>query len=311
MMDFLAALAIDILVGDPHWFPHPVRLMGNIISLEERAARKAAKNGRMLKLFGAVIVAVNIALAFSVPYIILQGLRGNQILYHIVNTYLLYTCFASGCLRDEGIKIYRALSLGIDDARHKLSYIVGRDTANLDEKEIIRATVETIAENTSDGVIAPMIFAIIGGAPLAFTYKMVNTMDSMLGYMNDKYRDIGFFPAKTDDVLNFIPARITGVLMCASSVFRFNALEGFRVMIRDRKNHKSPNCAYPEGAMAGLLGVQLGGDNFYLGEVMKKPKIGDRINELGKEDIKKAIEIMHRPQILLTLIYFATIGGII
>jgi len=256
-------------------------------------------------------VIINIALAFSFPYLILKSLRGYQVAYHIVNTYFLYTCFASGCLRDEGLKIYRALSEGIEEARHKLSYIVGRDTANLDEKEIIRATVETVAENTSDGVIAPMLFAMVGGAPLAFTYKMVNTMDSMLGYMNEKYRDIGYFPAKTDDVFNFIPSRITGVLMCAASVFKFDVVNGFKIMVRDRKNHKSPNCAYPEGAAAGLLGIQLGGNNFYFGEIMKKPKIGDNTKELEKEDIKRAIEIMYRPEILLALIYFIIVGVIL
>jgi adenosylcobinamide-phosphate synthase len=310
MIDFFAALAIDFLIGDPQVLPHPIRLMGNLITFEEKTARKVSRSEGMLKIWGAVIVALNLAISFLIPWCILHFLKDFSVICHVVNIYFLYTCVAAGCLRDEGLKIYRSLSEGILEARHKLSYIVGRDTSNLDEKDIIRATVETLAENTADGVIAPMLFAMIGGAPLAFAYKMVNTMDSMLGYMNEKYRFIGFFPAKTDDVFNYIPARLTGVLMCTASVFRFDAARGFRVMVRDRKNHKSPNCAYPEGAAAGLLGVQLGGDNVYFGEVMKKPKIGDKIKELEKDDIKRTIEIMFRSEILFALIYLIIFGVI-
>jgi adenosylcobinamide-phosphate synthase len=311
MIDFFAALLIDFIIGDPQGFPHPVRLMGTIIAFQEKAARKVSKSNTMLKICGAFIVLINLTISFFIPYYILRTLKGYGIIFHIVNTYFLYTCFASGCLREEGMRIYRSLSEGIDEARHKLSFIVGRDTKNLDEKEIIRATVETVAENTSDGVIAPMIFAMIGGAPLAFLYKMVNTMDSMLGYLNEKYRYIGFFPAKTDDVFNYLPSRITGALMCTASIFRFNVSNGFKIMIRDRKNHKSPNCAYPEGAVAGLLEIQLGGENVYFGETMKKPKIGDRIRELERNDIKRVIEIMYRSEILLALIYFVLFGVIL
>ena len=143
-----------------------------------------------------------------------------RIIYHCVNIYFLYACLAARCLRDEAIKIYKALENGLEEARYKLSFIVGRDTKSLSKGEIIRAVVETVAENSSDGVIAPLIFAIIGGAPAALLYKMINTMDSMLGYLNEKYRYIGFFPAKTDDVFNFIPARLTGVLMNLSCILR-------------------------------------------------------------------------------------------
>lgn len=304
MIDFLSAIILDFLIGDPYNFPHPVKLMGKLIASEEKAARKLSKSSSSLKAYGAVIVLVNMAVSFLVPFYILKFLRGYYIFYHIVNAYFLYTCIAAGCLQREAMKIYRALSKSLDEARHALSFIVGRETEHLDEKEVIRATVETVAENTSDGVIAPMFYAMIGGVPLAFLYKMVNTMDSMLGYLNQKYKYIGFFPAKTDDVFNYLPSRLTGVIMCISSALRFNVSEGFRIMIRDRKNHKSPNCAYPEGAVAGLLSVQLGGDNIYFGEVVKKPKIGDRIRELEKDDIKRAVEIMYRSEILAALIYF-------
>lgn len=303
-MDLIIAAFVDLIIGDPYNFPHPVKLMGKLISCEEGIVRSLSKNRRHFLWGGLLIVLLNIFLAFAIPYIILLVLKPYPLLYAIINIYLLYTCIAARCLHYEGMKIYRAIDKGIEEARYRLSFIVGRDTNKLNESEIVRATVETVAENTSDGVIAPILFAIIGGAPLAMAYKMVNTMDSMLGYMNEKYRDIGYFPAKTDDLFNYIPARITGILMNIASILRFNVIDGFVIMVRDRKNHKSPNCAYPEGAVAGLLGIQLGGDNYYFGEIVKKPRIGDKTRELDKKDIKRAIEIMYRSEGLLLIVYF-------
>jgi adenosylcobinamide-phosphate synthase len=303
MIDFLIAIFLDVLIGDPYSFPHPIKLMGKIIGCEEKIARKVAKSDIGLKILGGLIVVVNILIAFFVPYYILRLLQGNSFFYHVVNTYFLYTCIAAGCLHREAMKIYVSLSKGLQEARYKLSFIVGRDTAHLNEKGIIKATVETVAENTSDGVIAPLFFAMIGGAPLAFAYKMVNTMDSMLGYMNEKYKYIGFFPAKTDDLFNYIPSRLTGILMCVSSIFKYNPFLGFKIMIRDRKNHKSPNCAYPEGAVAGLMGIQLGGDHTYFGELIRKPVIGDQNRIVESDDIKRVITIMYSSEILLVLIY--------
>lgn len=303
MMDLVIAVIIDFIIGDPQRLPHPVRLLGNLIAFEEKQVRRLAKDDKELYFGGFFIVVINMLAAFFVPFAILKGLKSFGILYHIVNVYLLYTAIAARCLRDEAVKIYKALEVGIEEARYKLSFIVGRDTKNLGEEEIIRATVETVAENTSDGIIAPLLFAFILGAPGAYLYKMINTMDSMLGYMNEKYRWIGFFPAKTDDVFNFIPARVTGISMNIASIIKYNALDGFKIMFRDRKNHKSPNCAYPEGAVAGLLGVQLGGSNYYFGEIMMKPKIGDFKRKLEKLDIKRAVEIMFRAEILLVLLY--------
>lgn len=302
-MDLVIAVVIDWILGDPYSFPHPVKLMGHIISFEDKLVRKISKSDKGLKVGGFFIVLINILTAFFVPYFILKLLKPYNIAYHIVNTYILYTCVAAGCLHREAMKIYKALCISLEEARYKLSFIVGRETKNLDEGEVVRATVETVAENTADGVIAPLFYAMIGGAPLAVAYKMVNTMDSMLGYMNDKYRYIGFFPAKNDDLFNYIPARLTGVLMCLSGIFKFNVIDGFKIMIRDRKNHKSPNCAYPEGAAAGLMEVQLGGDNVYFGQVMKKPRIGDGKRSLEKDDIKRTVEIMYRAEILLVIVY--------
>jgi len=305
MIDLLIAIFLDVLIGDPYSLPHPIKLMGKMIGCEERLARKIAKSDNGLKVLGGLIVVVNILLAFFVPYYILRLLQGNSLFYHVVNTYFLYTCIAAGCLHREAMKVYAALAKWLEEARYRVSFIVGRDTAHLNEEEVIKATVETVAENTSDGVIAPLLFAMIGGAPLAFVYKMVNTMDSMLGYMNEKYKDIGFFPAKTDDLFNYIPSRLTGFLMCVSSLFRYDPLQGFKIMIRDRKNHKSPNCAYPEGAVAGLLGIQLGGAHTYFGELVHKPVIGDQNRTVERDDIKRAITIMYSSEILLVLTYLA------
>ncbi|WP_353092676.1 adenosylcobinamide-phosphate synthase CbiB [Tissierella praeacuta] len=305
LISVIFAVILDFIIGDPYSFPHPVKLMGKIISLEEGIVRKITQSKKGLKISGFIIVIVNILLGFFIPYLLLGFIRQYKILHIIVNTYLIYTCIAARCLHDEAMKVSKALDIGIEEARTRLSYIVGRETKNLSEEEIIRATVETVAENTSDGVIAPLFYIMLLGAPGGLAYKFINTMDSMLGYKNEKYMDLGFFPANVDDIFNYIPARITGLFMCISSTFKFNIKNGYKVMIRDRKNHKSPNCAYPEGAVAGLLGIQLGGNNYYHGKLFEKPTIGDRIKNINKVDINNTIEIMYRSEILFLIIYIA------
>lgn len=300
MIDILLGCILDLIFGDPYWFPHPVKFMGKLIAFEEKISRRLFR-GNGLYFAGFLIVLINISLAYFIPFYILKALRFNKYIYHAVNIFFIYTLVAARSLRDEAFKVFKALNISLDEARYRLSFIVGRDTKNLEEKEIIRATVETVAENTSDGVIAP-IFFLLFGTPLGFVYKMVNTMDSMLGYMKEEYRYIGFFPAKTDDIFNFIPARITGFLMILSGIFNYDIKYALKIMIRDRKNHKSPNCAYPEGASAGLLKVRLGGDNYYFGELVKKPTIGDAVRELEKEDILKTIKIMFRTEFLFLII---------
>ena len=303
MSNIIIASIIDFFLGDPYSFPHPVKLMGRVISFEDKLAHKITKNKNGLKFIGLIVVLLNVSLVFLIPYYLLRLLKDYKVIYAIVNIYLIYTCIAAKCLDFEATKVYEALNEGLEGARKRLSYIVGRDTRNLKEDEIIKATIETVAENTSDGVIAPLLYIFILGAPGGLAYKMVNTMDSMIGYMNERYIDLGYFPAKIDDVVNYIPARITGLLMCLGSIFRFDARNGLKIMIRDRKNHKSPNASYPEGATAGLLKIQLGGDNIYHGKLVEKPTIGDRIKEVERLDIKKTIEIMYRSEILLLFIY--------
>lgn len=304
-IDLILAVMLDLLIGDPYWFPHPVIYIGKLISKLEKIGRKVCKNYKQLKAFGGIIVVLVALCSFLLPFIILQLSKEFFLLYHILNIILLWTTIATRCLHKEGKKVYDSLAKNdIEDARLMISYLVGRDTKALSEYEIIRADVETIAENTADGVIAPILYAMIGGAPLAMMYKGINTMDSMLGYMSEKYKDIGFFPAKTDDIFNYIPARITGFLIClASPIVSGNIGESIKVMIRDRKNHKSPNCAYPEGAAAGAMRVQLGGTNVYFGEKMYKPTIGNKVNVLSKEHIIDTIKLMYGAMFYLVTLY--------
>lgn len=250
-MDFnflyvLIAVAIDWIIGDPYGFPHPVIYIGKLIRYLEKKFRKISKSPSQLKFFGGIIVILVAGTSFAIPYFILKFTEKVPLIHHILSILILWTTIACKCLKDEALKIYKSLKNNdIEDARLKLSYIVGRETKYLSEDEIVRADVETVAENTADGVIAPLIFAMIGGAPLAMMYKGINTMDSMLGYLTKEYKDIGYFPAKVDDLFNLIPARVTGILIClVSPLVGGNIIKSFKIMIRDRKNHKSPNCAY-------------------------------------------------------------------
>lgn len=303
MISILLGIILDFILGDPYSFPHPVKLMGRIISLEEKLVRKLFKSKSGLKFAGLIIVILNLSLAFFIPFFILKLLKGYKIPYYILNIYLIYSCIAARCLDKEAIKVLEALKEGLSEGRERLSYIVGRQTDQLSEEEILKATVETVSENTSDGVIAPLLYMMFLGAPGGLAYKVVNTMDSMLGYKNEKYMDLGYFPAKLDDVFNYIPARLTGLLMNLSSLFSFDVANGFKMMWRDRKNHKSPNAAYPEAAVAGLLGIELGGDSYYDGKLIPKPTLGDNNKIIAKEDVKKSIEIMYRSEILMLILY--------
>jgi len=306
MYDILVAVIVDWIIGDPYWFPHPIKYIGKLIKILEIFGRKHIKGNKIMKLYGGVVVLIVTSISFLIPFFILKTVKNDPVLFHTINVLLIWTTLAARCLHSEAKKVYTALAdKCIAEARIKLSYIVGRDTSKLNEGEIIRAAVETVAENTSDGVIAPLIFALIGGAPLAMSYKAINTMDSMLGYMNEKYRFIGFFSAKTDDVFNFIPARVTGVLLSiVAPIKRGNVVKSLKIMWRDRKNHKSPNCAYPEAAVAGALKIQLGGTNVYFGQVLIKPTIGDKLKDLSKEHILATIQLMYGAEVLLVLVVF-------
>ncbi|MDA3833674.1 MAG: adenosylcobinamide-phosphate synthase CbiB, partial [Spirochaetales bacterium] len=251
---------------------------------------------------GIILWFAVVAPTFFITWGIVEGCFFINALVGVIITVLLASLtLATRSLYAESKIVLNALNRGnIEEARKNLSMIVGRDTENLDEKEILRAVIETVSENLSDGIVAPMFYLALGGLPLAMTYKAVNTLDSVVGYKDAKHMDIGCFSAKMDDVLNWIPARITGfIIVIASFILRFKWRDSWKIMRRDGQNHSSPNSGIPEAAVAGSLGIQVGGENRYFGEIVKKPTIGDKIKEIDKRDIKKAWVIMFSSSLLM------------
>lgn len=305
MLNIIAAFVLDVLFGDPQWLPHPVRLIGKYISSFEKQARKLVRSEAGERFAGVLLLVTTVGLSYLLAWSVLKLASSiSPYLYQMLNIILMYTCIAARCLSEEGGRIYRALAEGdLAKARKLLSMIVGRDTDNLDESNITRGTVETIAENTSDGVIAPLFYMLLGGAPLAVAYKAVNTLDSMVGYKNDRYLHFGWASARFDDIANYIPARLTGILLVlAAMLLRLDYKQSFRMLIRDGRNHSSPNSGYPEAAAAGALGVQLGGTNHYFGRPVVKPVIGEASRPLNKEDIRKTARLMYTTALLMLLL---------
>lgn len=291
----LLGYIMDLVFGDPYWFPHPVRFIGKLISKTEKFIRKHAKSEESLKYWGILMWLVPVVTTALVTGLIVKIASFNKYVEIFVSAFIIYTTLSTKCLKDEATKIYEVLETGdIKKSRVQLSYIVGRDTTNLSQSEIIRATVETVAENTVDGTISPMFYGFLFGPVGAMTYKAINTLDSMVGYKNDKYLNLGCVSAKLDDVANFIPARLTAIFMpLGAFLCGMNGINSFKISIRDRKNHKSPNCAYAEGAAAGAIGVQLGGTNIYFGKEVYKPTIGDKKRELENYDIVRMNKLMY------------------
>ncbi len=293
----LAGFGMDLLLGDPHGFPHPVIAVGKLISALEKLLRRlfpATRNGE--RLAGGILWVLVVSVSAGIPALLLWLCRSiSPWLGLAAESVMCWQILAAKSLRTESMKVCRALSAGdTEGARHAVSMIVGRDTARLDRAGIARAAVETVAENTSDGVVAPMVFLAIGGAPLGFFYKAVNTMDSMLGYVEPPYRDFGFVPAKMYDVMNYLPARLSGLLMLAAgTLLGMDAKNGWRIFRRDRYNHASPNSAQTESVCAGLLGLRLAGDAWYHGALHKKPYIGDPVREVEPEDIPRACRLLY------------------
>lgn len=303
----LVGFGIDLVLGDPHGFPHPVVLIGKLISMLEKALRKIfPKTARGEKVAGGVLWLLVVAISTAVPAMILWlAYQLSPWLMFGIQCIMCWQILATKSLKVESMKVYAALKSGdIRKARHAVSMIVGRDTENLDDKAVARAAVETVAENTSDGIIAPLIFMAIGGAPLGFFYKAVNTMDSMLGYVEMPYKNIGLVPAKMDDVMNFIPARVSAFLMLVAGwVLRLDAKNGWKIFRRDRYNHASPNSAQTESVCAGLLGVRLAGDAWYHGVLHKKEYIGDDLRPVEYEDIPRACKLLYVTAALALLLF--------
>ena len=293
----LLGFLLDLLLGDPRWLPHPIRAIGALIAGLEKVLRKLFPKNQGGELAGGVaLVILVLALSggFTLLVLWLCGKVGLWLRF-LAETILCFQLLATRSLKGESMKVYKALKAGdLEGARYAVSMIVGRDTQCLDEAGVARAAVETVAENASDGVIAPLIFLAIGGAPLGMVYKAVNTMDSMVGYKNDQYLWFGRCAAKLDDVVNFIPARLAGVLMCLGAGFSgFDAPNALRIFRRDRKNHKSPNSAHTEAAAAGALHIQLGGSNYYFGKLVEKPTIGDADHPVEPLDIVRVNRLMY------------------
>lgn len=297
---------IDLVFGDPVYAFHPIRLIGNLIGKSEKAIRKALPNNEKSELIGGFILWIWVAaVSFFVPFILLKCLyRVNFWLGFILESIFFWQIIAAKSLKTESMKVYKAFEEGdTEKARKAVSMIVGRDTASLTAEGITKAAVETVAENTSDGVTAPLIFAALFGASGGFLYKAVNTMDSMVGYKNDKYLYFGRFSAKCDDVFNFIPARITAYFMIISSfILDLDGKNAFKIFLRDRFNHASPNSAQTEAVCAGALDVMLAGDAYYFGKLYKKKTIGDNIRKIEPKDIKNANNLMYMTSVLILIV---------
>lgn len=303
----IIAFILDLFIGDPHNFPHPIRLFGKIILFLESFFRKRDKN--KFKLYGFYIVVISNLIVFSIYFFILYILIiiNNKYIYTFISSFIFYQFLACRSLRVESMKVYKALKENnIEKARKMLSMIVGRDVESLNEEQIIKASIETVAENFSDGIIAPMFYYIIFFIYGVCIYKMVNTLDSMIGYKDEKYKDIGYFSAKIDDILNYIPARISAFLLLFSALFftDMSIKNGYYIFKRDRYNHASPNSAQTESVVSGLFNIRLAGDAYYFGKLYKKPYIGDDIRSVKVEDIKRVNDLILFASIIFVIISF-------
>ncbi len=310
-----AGFLIDMIAGDPHGLPHPVVYMGKTIALLEKLLRKAfPKTPAGERAAGALMWLLVAGGSFLLPFLLLKACaKAGPYLRFALESLMCWQVLAAKSLKDESVKVERALEdEGLEAARRAVSMIVGRDTERLDEAGVIRAAVETVAENTSDGVIAPMFYTALGGAPLGMLYKAVNTMDSMTGYIDPPYTHFGYVPAKADDVFNWIPARISALIMLLAGLFLgLDVRNGWRIFKRDRYKHASPNSAQTESVCAGLLGLQLAGDAWYRGVLHKKQHIGDPLREIRPDDISLSCRLMYASAFIGLIISLAAKAALI
>lgn len=295
IMRYSIVYIMDLILGDPHWFPHPVRFIGKLITLLEKLLYRFSCK----KFTGGVLAILTIGITFLISFYLAK-------LSPILEIFFLYTTLATKSLADEGFRVCKVLVEGdMEKAKKELAYLVSRDTNSMDVTQIVRSILETISENTVDGVIAPMFFAFVGSfftiegvslaLPFAMGYKAINTLDSMVGYKNDKYIDFGMVSAKIDDMANFIPARIAGgfIIPIGAFLLRMDYKSAWRIFFRDRLNHSSPNSGHSEAAFAGALGVQFGGRTSYFGKWHDKPTIGDKLKHFGIPDVKRGIRLLY------------------
>ena len=300
---FIGAYITDLIIGDPRWIPHPVVIIGKLITVVENYIRRGfigcdEKKGGII-LWLAVVIPI---------YFITWGIVAGCYLMHtmfglIIAIIISSLTLATRSLYEESKIVIDALASGhIEEAKKNLSMIVGRDTDSLDDENIFRAVIETVSENLSDGIVAPMFYLALGGPPLAMAYKAVNTLDSMVGYQNERYGDIGFFSAKMDDIFNWVPARLTAlIIVIVSFILRYDWKNAWKIMRRDGRNHSSPNSGIPEAAAAGALNIQLGGKIQYFGEVKNKPTIGDKMRQTNRGAVKNAWVIMFASSLFMAV----------
>lgn len=297
MIALSAGFILDLIFGDPHWMPHPVCLIGDMISKAEKVIRGALPKTEKAELAGGVLlVFFVVTVSTAVPFAILWAAGQIHILLRIaVEAFMCYQILSVKSLKTESMKVYQELVReDLAGARRMVGMIVGRDTQELSMEQITKAAVETVAENTSDGTVAPMLFMAIGGAPLGFFYKAINTMDSMIGYKNDRYLYFGRYAAKLDDLVNYIPARLSAYLMIlASWILKLDYRNAWKIFRRDRYNHASPNSAQTESVCAGALDIQLAGDAYYFGKLYKKKTIGDPLRPVAYDDICLANRLLY------------------
>ena len=307
----LPAILLDLILGDPHWMPHPVRWMGAMIAGLENVLRGLLPKTPVGERLGGVLMALLVGGAFCGGSALLLWALAliSPWLAWGVEVWLTYQLLAARALERESMAVYPCLVSGdLPAARTAVSRIVGRDTQSLDEAGVAKAAVETVAENTCDGVVAPLIFLWLGGLPLGMLYKAVSTMDSMVGYRNARYQFFGWAGARLDDLFNLIPARLAGLSMCLAAAVLpgYSGRGALRVFLRDRKQHKSPNSAHTEAACAGALGIQLAGDASYGGKLVKKPTLGDQLRPVEPQDIPRACRRMYAD----ALVVLALLAGV-
>jgi len=310
MKEIITAYLLDLIIGDPYWLPHPVRMIGKFIEYLERTLRKNNQNQQTEKIKGIILAGITVGLSYYIIYFLIHtaGVISPGLKFAF-SSFFIFTALSTKNLGEGAFSVYRALKENnLVLARERVSRIVGRDTKDLGEEEIVRATIESIAEGTVDGIISPLFYAVLGGAPLAMAYKAVNTLDSMVGYKNEKYLYFGWFSAKLDDLVNYLPARISVLLIPVASILvRQRSLMALRVIFRDGKKSPSPNAGIPEAGFAGALGIQLGGANFYQGLKEYRPILGEKLKEIEQKDILKAIRLSYAVSILMFLVGLALI----